>query len=305
MKLEPLEAVHLAHFADYCRQHRREVDDSFLYEEDLANFQPNSDNPTYILTNEHDRVVGVASLILNEYYRRGRRGRFRIFHSEIDDLQCYRTLFQAILQHVDGLDQVFLYVPLANDRLQRRMSELLFQVERYTFIMLRDVNDITPYRLPSGYEFRPFVVNRDEAAYCHIRNIAFAKLAGSETPITPEMIADMTKTPDYAEGGISLLYHGEKPIGLVRCSLDEWDDKPIMNIGPIALLPEYQGRGLGRVLLRKALRFTQDYGYDRAYLSVNGENERARSLYLSERFQQVGGVACNVYKLRNNRLFLL
>lgn len=297
MKLEPLEPVHVARFADYCRRHRSEVDDSYLYEEELANFEPNSDNPTYILTNEQGRIIAAASLIVSEYYRRGRGGRFRIFHSELDDLQCYRTLFQAILQHVDGLDQVFLYVPLVNDRLQRRMSELSFQVERYTFIMIRDANNILPYHLPSGYEFRPFVVNRDEAAYCHIRNMAFANLAGSETPITPEMVVDMAKAPDYVEGGIFLLYHCEDPIGIVRCALDEWDDKPVMNIGPIALIPEYQGRGLGRILLRKALQFTQDYGYDRAYLSVNGENERARSLYLSEGFQQVEGVTCNVYRL--------
>ena len=297
MKLEPLTPVHLTGFADYCRRHRNEVDDSFLYEEDLAAFEPNSDNPTYILTNEQGRITAVASLILNEYYRWGRKGRFRIFHSEKDDLQCYSTLFQGILQHVDGLDQVFLYVPLANASIQRRMSELSFQVERYAFILVRDVNHIPPYHLPNGYEFRPFVVNRDEAAYCHIRNIAFANLAGSETPITPKMVSDMTKAPDYIEGGVLLLYHCEEPIGILRCSSDEWEDQPVMNIGPLALIPEYQGRGLGRILLRKALQFTKDYGYDRAYLSVNGENERAKSLYLSEGFQQVEGVACNVYKL--------
>ena len=39
-----------------------------------------------------------------------------------------------------------------------------------------------------------------------------------------------------------ILYHNEKPIGLVKGSKDEYEGMPIMNIGPIAIIPQYQER---------------------------------------------------------------
>lgn len=68
-----------------------------------------------------------------------------------------------------------------------------------------------------------------------------------------------------------------------------------MNIGPLAIIPEYQGQGLGRLLLRASLQFAKEKGYHKTILSVNGENERAQALYVNEGFRQVEGVACYEY----------
>ncbi|MNW68105.1 ribosomal-protein-alanine N-acetyltransferase [compost metagenome] len=70
-----------------------------------------------------------------------------------------------------------------------------------------------------------------------------------------------------------------------------------MNIGPLALLPEYQGKGLGRVLLRAALHLSKNKGYNRSILCVNAENERAQALYTGEGFKQVEAAACYKYDL--------
>lgn len=84
---------------------------------------------------------------------------------------------------------------------------------------------------------------------------------------------------------------------MIRGSADEYEQSSIMNIGPIAIIPEYQGKGLGRNLLRAVLHVSKDKSYQRAILCVNADNERAKSLYLQEGFHQVEAVACYQYQL--------
>jgi mycothiol synthase len=57
------------------------VDDSYLDDEELNYFEPNEENPTYIVLDKQDRIIAAASLIIDEYNRRGKRARFRIFHA--------------------------------------------------------------------------------------------------------------------------------------------------------------------------------------------------------------------------------
>jgi mycothiol synthase len=127
---------------------------------------------------------------------------------------------------------------------------------------------------------------------------AFSTLKGSETPLTTEGIKKLITDDDYLEGGMMILFDQEKPVGVIRGADDEYDEAPIMNIGPVAILPEYQGRGLGRSLLRASLRFAKEKGYNRTILSVNGENERAQALYIQEGFKQVEAVVCYQYFIK-------
>lgn len=274
-----------------------EIDDSFLYDEDLASFEPNDENPTYIISDQTGEIVAAASLILDDYHRRGRKARFRIFHSEIADSKCYSLLMQAIKKHTEGLDKVFVFIPLENKPLMKNIAGLDFTVERYSYLLVRGDLEIPPLALPINYEIKSFRPGIDEEVWCEVRNAGFAKLQGSETPVTPEMVTKMISASDYIEDGMKILYHGEKPIGVVRGSKDEYEDSPIMNIGPLAILPDYQGKGLGRSLLRAALDFAKRKSYNKTVLCVNAENERAKALYVQEGFEQVHAVACYKYNL--------
>jgi mycothiol synthase len=176
------------------------------------------------------------------------------------------------------------------------MEDIQFDLERYTYLLIREAIPVPSFSLADGYTIRPFQFG-DEEAWVTVLNAAFAKLKGSETPITPEMVTKMTEKADYLEGGMILLFHHDKPVGVVCGADDEYEDAPIMNIGPVAVLPEYQGQGLGRILLRVSLQFAADHHYRRTILCVNGENERAQALYIQEGFKQVEGVACYNYSL--------
>lgn len=296
MKIEMLKKEKLNDFVEYCKKHRYEIDDSNLSDEDLKEFEPSDENPTYIVT-EADEIVAAASLIIDDYNRRGKKGRFRIFHSELEDSSCYKMLLEAILKHTQGLEKIVLFIPFVNEKLKNYIEELKFNVERYSFLLVRAISDIPEINLPEGYEIRKFRLGIDETTWCEVRNPSFATLKGSETPMTPEMIAKMMSEEGSLDGGAMILYHGEKPVGVVLGGEDDYEGSPIMNIGPLAIIPEYQGRGLGRCLLRAALHFAKRHSFERTILCVNAENERAKALYLQEGFKQVEGVTCYKYDL--------
>lgn len=300
MKVEALTNEHIGDFLAYCKKHRREVDDSFLYDEDLQSFKIDAENPTYLLTDSSGEVKGAASLILDDYHLRGKRARFRIFHCESDDAQIYEKLFAEILKHTDSLDHVFLFVPLLNQKLQDVMEKLKFDVERYTFLLVRGDLEVQEPAIPEGFELRSFRPGVDEGAWCKVRNAAFSTLKGSETPITLEMVAKMPSESDYLDGGMMILFEQDQPVGVVRGADDEYEGSAIMNIGPLAILPEYQGKRLGRALLRASIQFSKEKGYDKCVLCVNADNEQAKALYLQEGFEQTEGVVCYRYELGGN-----
>ncbi|SES40831.1 GNAT family N-acetyltransferase [Psychrobacillus sp. OK032] len=248
MKLELLTLENLADFVAYCKKYRYEIDDSFLYDEDLINFELSADNPTYIITDEGGDTIAVASLVMDDYLRKGRRARFRIFHAKLQNSNCYEILLKAILKHTEGIDRVFIFIPLTNKDLITSIKSLHFTVERYSFVLVREDLEIADISFPKNYVIRPFRPGKDEGIWCEVRNAGFANLKGSETPISSEMVTKMIEEKSYIEGGMMILFHGEKPVGIVRGEADEYEGEPIMSIGPLAILPEYQGQGLGRML---------------------------------------------------------
>lgn len=63
------------------------------------------------------------------------------------------------------------------------------------------------------------------------------------------------------------------------------DEATLLNI---AILPDYQGRGLGRRLLQEGLREISDRGAASCFLEVREFNRTAQSLYRSMGFETVG-----------------
>jgi len=298
VRVEELEKERVHDFVSYCKKHRNEIDDSYLYDFELREFTVDDENPTYLALNERDEIVGTASLVMDDYHKRGKRARFRIFHCETQDMKCYQQLLEAVLKHTTNLDKVFLFIPVVNNKLIEMMEALKFSVERYAFLLVREDLDVPEVQLPDGYELRPFRPGQDEEHWLKVRNAAFSTLKGSETPLTIEGVIKLLTDDDYLEGGMKILFDQEMPVGVIRGAHDEYVEAPIMNIGPVAILPEYQGRGLGRSLLRASLRFAKEKGYKRTILSVNGENERAQALYIQEGFKQVEAVVCYQYFLK-------
>lgn len=295
VRVEELSAEGLACFLDFCRKHRDRLDDSFLSEDDLSAFGPGPSDPTYVAW-KGSRVIGAASLMIGGAFPSSGRARLRIFYSEDDDLLIYKRLLSLVSDAAEGLASLYCFIPDDMAELIAAVERLGFVLERVAYSMARKAGDVPRYVLPAGFSVRPFVAGSDENAWCEIRNSAFASLKGNSEPMTPEALSRMYED-DGAEGRMLMLLDGNRPVGVIRGAFEDRKGRRVLDIGPLAVLLEYQGKGLGRALLRALLSFAGDGFFDAA-LSVDSSNEPALRLYSKEGFTKDKGFACYALGLR-------
>lgn len=297
VRILPLEINRKQEFIDYCVTHRSEHDASNLYDEDLKCFIPNENNPTYILNDNNDTVVGAVSLLLDPESRKKGASRFRILHSTITTIEAYQMMIDAISNHLDGINNIFLYIPEEKTCTRDILEKLGFCVQRFAWILTRKNENILLPNFPNDYIVKPLRKGKDEEAWCNISNAAFSIFNWHVNITTESVLLDET-SDTYIKDGILMLWHGKEPIGILRVEKDPDDN--ILEIGPIAILPAYQGKGLGRNLLRFGLEVGLRNGFKSTVLSVNGENKKAADLYLSEGFEKKTLIYCYEKSLLTN-----
>ncbi|TYB98257.1 MAG: GNAT family N-acetyltransferase [Kosmotoga sp.] len=278
-------SYNLKKFILYCKKYAKEHDDSFIPGD---NFVPDYDHPSFLLMGKEDEIVGAASLILEEPFRKAKKGRFMVFHCLDETVDNYRKLLNSVLPNCSELDKLYLFVP-EKKHTEKLFKEIGFTFERQSYLMKRELGEIPIIKLSDTYSFRNFDCEKDAEIYCEIINKSFSNMAGHITIDPPNLrkLLNETKSPD---NGIQFLCYKDVPIGLVFTEFDN-TLKDCISIGPVAVLPEYQGKGLGRILLRKGIEIASSNGYD-SWLSVNEENTRAVKLYLSEGFKIIDHRKC-------------
>jgi mycothiol synthase len=293
LRTEPLDASNLPAFLAFCARHRAHLDDSYLTPSELAAL-PSPEHPTCVAY-EGDVVAGAASLVLDDYHLRSGNGRFRILYAESSDPQVYHALLDAVRPAPSRIDSWTVFVRADSADQLDAVLQVGFRVERSSRILIRPPAPIPETQLPFGIEIRPFVTGKDEGVFAEVRNAAFSTLQGSTTPRTPEEIGDMLREAGSDWIGAFLMYENGQPVGVV-CGMRDASDEtegPMLEIAPLAILPGRQGRGLGTLLLRHAVRDgAERAGLPKAVLSVNAENAPALGLYLREGFRVVQALDC-------------
>lgn len=283
-------------FKNYCIAYGVENDESFTAKDEMEKFKIDDENPTYLLLDEKEELVGAASLMLTGYFLRGNRGRFRILHTKAGDAETYKLLIDAVKPHLKNLSHAFLFMPLKNEKICSILDSFDLEIERYVYYMERELNEVQDYSFPEGFLLKDLQFGKDEHWWCKVRNEAFSNLIGSNTPLTEMEVSKIQYQEDHLAGGLKLLWHNEEAVGAVGIHIDIDEDENFANIGPIAVLEGFRGQGMGRNLLRAGLRFAKENGYKKAGLSVNAENSSAAKLYTSEGFHEVIALAC--YQLK-------
>lgn len=82
-----------------------------------------------------------------------------------------------------------------------------------------------------------------------------------------------------------VLYDNNKPIGFLGLQLD-CNEKDWMKIHKIYLLNEYQGKGLGKLMLDFAISYAQNNKQTHVFLNVNKYN-KAKQFYESQGFKVI------------------
>jgi mycothiol synthase len=275
----------LKEFILYCQKYGKEHDDSFIPGE---SFFPDDDHPSFLLKNSNDEIVGAVSLILEEPFRKAKKGRFAVFHCTENIADNCRKSLNEILPYTSGLDKLYLFVP-EKENIEKILKEIGFVFERQSYLMKRESNNVPSIKLPAEYFFKAFDFDKDAEIYCDIVNKSFSSMAG-HIDIDPSNFRKLLTETENPDNGIQFLYHKKIPVGVVFTEFDESLEDSI-SIGPIAVSPEYQGKGLGRILLRKGIDIANSNGYN-SWLSVNAENKKAVRLYLSEGFKIIDHRKC-------------
>jgi len=281
MKIEKLRAEYLDPFIDYCRIHEKDHDESFLSEDELENFNID-DNVTCLLLDDDESLIGVFSIMLK------RKGRVRIFHVVRDDAQAYKMLHDAMipqLRDVLKIEKYNLFIPEHKNSIIDILQNSGHIFERYVYVLERDISPIKAPQFPSGYELKQMKFPEDVKNWATIRNEAFISLDGF-TNYPEDFFSSMNEESDYIKEGTLILWKEDIPLAIIKVSKDIQGDETFGFIGPIAVKPEFQGKGFGRNMLRAVVRLTSDFGW-KSSLCVNAGNEDALKLYLTEGFKKV------------------
>lgn len=296
MNIIKLNQDHLEAFKAYCYAYRYEHDESFLYDEDINNFKVSDQDPTYLLM-DNEKIVGCISLIFDEYYLAGKKSRVRIFHCVEKNETHYKQLLNAVMPIEVDINKLEMFLPNKLVKTQAIIKNLDFTYYRTSYIMIRKNKPQLQTVFPDHYTLKPLRKNQDELAYAQVRNAAFKHIKGSETPINEEMVTKHLNEKDLLKDGMQILWYHEEPVGVVRMLEEKDETGEYSFVAPIALVPEHQGKGLGKQLLTAGIVIGQKNAYDDCMLVVNAENEKALSLYKSIGFQVDMAVSCFNLKL--------
>jgi mycothiol synthase len=289
MKVIPVSLENVAEFVRYSQSYGAEHDESFLPDEA---FVPADDYPSYLLTKEGE-VKGAVGLMCTPVLRKRERARLTIFHSVEPSLEAYATMLPAILPHVRGLKDIYGFLPEAKADVRQYWETLGFTLERYAYLLAYLSHEVPQVVAPEGYSLTS--LERDDETgireFCGLWNRNYAHQPGFVGATPGYIKAVFDEESEHVPGGVLLLRHGAQPVGTAHVFRDN-ENEQAAEIGMLSVYPDYRGRGLGRLMLRKALEVAFHNGYHPIYLSVNAANESAVSLYLSEGFTEDSVMAC-------------
>lgn len=143
-------------------------------------------------------------------------------------------------------------------------------------IMIREnLDNIPNYKLPQGYSFR-FFTPGDEHNWATIEYLA-GEFNSKEKALQRFNQEFKHKQNLLETRCLFLLNDQNDPIGTIMA----WEEG---RIHWVAIIPEYQGKGLSKPLLSKALEILRTY-YTTAYLTTQSSNKIAIQLYLNFNFK--------------------
>lgn len=273
---------------DYAAEYGIEHDTSYLPGRD---FNLSEKTPAFLLL-ENDDLVGAVCLMRTKRFLSIGKGRFSIFHSKRGQMDDYSRLLDAILPHMTDLQSAFLFIPEKNETTAGILTELEFEIERYSFILERTEPAKADPVFPEDIYVHPVYPSDLEGInqFATCLNQEFKGLAG-HSPSSAEDIQPWFEDQSYLEGGICLLKKDQEAIGSISLYRD-MDDPDAGEIGAFGILEGYRGQDLGRNLLRYGINYLKEKGLSPIVLSVNGENHNAIRLYISEGFQLTESVVC-------------
>jgi mycothiol synthase len=145
---------------------------------------------------------------------------------------------------------------------------------------LADMSHLPSAGLPPGFHLKTY---SQSLAIRHFRRLYDACFSG--LPWYQPYVSDQEAAAEMVDAGdLLFLLDGRTPVGFLWM---RWLELSVGEIEPVGLLPQYRGRGLGRILFLSGLRRLADQGAEKVTLGVWDNNHDAIHLYESLGFRHV------------------
>jgi ribosomal protein S18 acetylase RimI-like enzyme len=154
--------------------------------------------------------------------------------------------------------------------------------------------DYSGCRLPRGYRLLPWESDLIEAHAEAKFNSFRTEIDSNVFPCLGDyagclrLMNEIARKPGFLPEATWLLIadsdRGEEYCGTVQGVVDQHRMGAIQNLG---VVPEHRGRGLGAVLMARALTGFQRVGLSRAFLEVTSQNDAAIGLYRKLGFSKI------------------
>jgi GNAT superfamily N-acetyltransferase len=112
---------------------------------------------------------------------------------------------------------------------------------------------------------------------------------GNGGPLSPEVLEHLIPSlKSHPTTLIFLAYKNSNAVGLATCfrGFSTFAARPLINISDLAVLPEYRGMGIGRLLLAAVEQKARQSGCCKVTLEVQDNNAKARRTYERAGFTQ-------------------
>ena len=117
---------------------------------------------------------------------------------------------------------------------------------------------------------------------------------GNGKPLTDEVQQELVPALQRHPTTLILLaFLQDQPVGIAVCfvGLSTFAARRLINIHDLAVLPDYRGQGIGRVLLEAVETKARELDCCKLTLEVDETNQRARQIYLAAGFGQSDQIA--------------
>ncbi|MDY0341346.1 MAG: GNAT family N-acetyltransferase [Coriobacteriia bacterium] len=269
-------------FVEYVVEHGPEHDDSFTTAEDLLGFDP-AHEPAALALDAAGSVVGAASVMWEGYVEKS-SARFRVLHAI--DFIAYPLLIEQVLSRLSGATKrVFAFLPATDGYAVQAATTAGFSTTRRSFVLENRAPSAAPLLDPPvGVTVGP-ASPLTAGMWAEVVNAAFMDFPCRHFMSVEQARVLLPRSRVIGEGTLIARRIGV-PAGVVL-TVSHPDEATLAQIETLGVVPTEQGRGLGRMLLGRALRAAADAGATWVRLATMPVDEPMIELFIGMGFQVV------------------
>ena len=249
--------------------------------------------------NSKGEVVGMAGL----FNFRGNAKTWRVlfaFYPKYLSTSLPQMIIDSSILLAENSDKSKVY--LSTTGLENRLDQALKHREKSPFhyqwsLKLVHFNQPERSKILDGITVQFCEGINDYEGYTSVLNQAFQNHFEFKPILADEYEQLSQLEASYITSRHYFAFDNDKLVGFCNMAVDK-EKQQTGNIAGLGILPDYQNRGIGSVLLEKGIEFLQSTEVSKIVIGVDGENPKAIELYKKFGFQVEDKLTQKFYQMK-------